>query len=72
MNKRENDKMIKYMPNIGSTLWARKSLEYFDSTEELKAFIADQRTGFFHFIGNDKSFLPEDVELQSDRDLLWG
>lgn len=64
--------MIRYMPNLDSMLWARKSQEYFDSIEDLKAFIADQRTNFCRFVGKDREFCPEDVELQSGRDLLWG
>ena len=64
--------MIKYIPNLDSMLWARKSQEYFDTIDELKAFIADQRTRFCRFIGTERSFLPEDVELQSTRDVLWG
>lgn len=64
--------MIRYMPNLDSPLWARKSLEYFESVDELKAFVADQQTKFCRFIGRDKQFLPEDVDLQSARDLLCG
>lgn len=64
--------MIYYMPKLDSMLWSRKSIEYFDTPDDLKAFVADQRTRFFHFIGSDKSFLPEDVELKSDIDRLWG
>ena len=62
--------MIRYMPNLDSMLWAHKSLEYFDSVEELMAFVADQRTRFCRFIGKDRSFLPEDVQFRSDTDLL--
>ena len=64
--------MIRYMPNLDSTLWMRKSMEYFDSIDELKVFIADQRTRFCRFIGKDISFAPEDVELHSDQDYLFG
>ena len=56
--------MIKYIPNIDSTLWARKSMEYFDTIEDLKSFIADQRTRFYHFIGQPERFYkPHEVEL---------
>ena len=53
-------------------LWARKSQEYFDTIDDLKAFIADQRTMFCRFIGKDRSFCPEDVLLHSSRDYLFG
>jgi len=64
--------MIKYMPNLESMLWARKSQEYFDTIEDLKAFIADQRTVFCRAIGKDRAFSPEEVEFHSERDLFWG
>lgn len=64
--------MIRYMPRLDSMLWSKKSIEYFDTPDDLKAFVADQRTRFCRFIGKEKSFVPEDVELQSDRDRLWG
>lgn len=64
--------MIKYMPNLDSMLWARKSQEYFDSIEDLRAFIADQRTSFYRFVGKDIAFRPEDVLLHSSRDYLFG
>ena len=56
--------MIRYIPNLASPLWSRKSIEYFDSIDDLKAFIFDQRTLFCHFIGRtDRSFHPHDVQL---------
>lgn len=56
--------MIRYMPNVDSMLWARKSTEYFDTIEDLKSFIADQRTRFYHFIGQPERFYkPHEVEL---------
>ena len=56
--------MIKYLPNMDSLLWSFKSIEYFDSYDDLKSFIADQRTRFLRFIGKiDKSFQPADVTL---------
>ena len=64
--------MIRYMPNLDSMLWAKKSQEYFDTIEDLKAFIADQRTRFCRFIGKDRTFVPEDVELRSAIDQLFG
>lgn len=64
--------MIKYRPNLDSLLWSRKSQEYFDTIDELKTFVSDQRTRFCRFIGKDKSFVPENVELRGGRDVLFG
>ena len=56
--------MIRYIPNLASPLWSRKSIEYFDSIDDLKAFISEQRTLFCHFIGRtDRFFHPHDVQL---------
>ena len=56
--------MIRYIPNLASPLWSRKSIEYFDSIDDLKAFISDQRTRFCHFIGRADSFFhSHDVHL---------
>ena len=56
--------MIKYIPNLDTLLWSFKSIEYFDTLEDLKFFIADQRTRFCRFIGRlDKSFRSADVTL---------
>ena len=67
--------MIRYMPKLVSPLWSRKCLEYFDTLEDLKVFIAEQRTRFCHAIGKtEKSFLPSDVEFTDycDTDLIMG
>ena len=56
--------MIKYLPNMDSLLWSFKSIEYFDSHDDLKSFVADQRTRFLRFIGKmDSFFLPSDVSF---------
>ena len=56
--------MIRYIPNLASPLWSRKSIEYFDSIDDLKSFISDQRTRFCHFIGRtDRCFHPHDVHF---------
>jgi hypothetical protein len=60
------------MPKLDSMLWSKKSMEYFDTPDDLKAFVADQRTKLCRFIGKEKSFVPEDVELKSDIDWFWG
>ena len=64
--------MIKYRPNLDSLLWSWKCQEYFDSIDDLKTAIADQRTKICRFIGKDKVFGPEDVRLHGSRDLLFG
>ena len=56
--------MIRYIPNLDSIIWSRKSIEYFDSIDDLKAFISEQRTLFCHFVGRtDRFFHPHDVQL---------
>ena len=56
--------MIKFIPKLDTLLWSFKSIEYFDSHEDLKSFIAHQRTLFCRFIGKvDKCFHPSDVVL---------
>ena len=56
--------MIRYMPNLDSLLWSLKSIEYFESIDDLKAFISDQRTRFCHAIGlTDRIFHSHDVHL---------
>ena len=64
--------MIRYRPNLDSMLWARKSQEYFDTIDDLKVAIADQRTMFCRFIGKGRAFVPEDVLLHGSRDHLFG
>ena len=62
------------MPKLDSALWERKSTEIFSGMEELKVYIADQRTRISHFIGIDRSYLPQDVEFSDPvkRDILTG
>ena len=56
--------MIKYIPNLDTLLWSFKSIEYFDTHEDLRSFIANQRTLFCRFVGKiDKCFRPSDVTL---------
>jgi hypothetical protein len=65
--------MIRYMPNISSTLWAHKSIEYFDTIEDLKSFIADQRNLFCRAIGKGRSYSASQVELIGhDKDMILG
>ena len=63
--------MIKFRPNFDSLLWSLKCQEYFDTIDELKAAIADQRTKFCRFIGKDKTYGPEDVRLHGAMDHLF-
>ena len=67
--------MIRYIPNLDSPFWSRKSIENFDSIDDLKEFISDQRTRFCHFIGQtDRFFHPHDVQLTDaapDPSMRW-
>ena len=57
--------MIRYIPKMDSALWSRKCQETFASIDDMKHFIADQRTRFCHFIGKpDSSYDQHDVELR--------
>ena len=57
--------MIRYMPKMDSALWTRKCQETFANIEDMKGFIADQRTRFCQFIGKpDCSYNDQDVELK--------
>lgn len=55
--------MIHFIPNLDSLLWSRKSIQLFDSDEDLRLFVSDQRTRFCHFVGRPDSFCPHDVRL---------
>ena len=66
--------MIQYIPEMDSLLWARKCQQAFDSVDDLRHFIADQRTRFSNFIGKDRLYHSHDVILErlAERDLLTG
>ena len=64
--------MIRYMPNLESALWSRKSLLYFDTLEEMTAFVVDQRNKFCRYIGKQIHFIHDDVELQPAKDHFYG
>lgn len=56
--------MIQYRPNLDSILWSFKCIEYFDSFDDMKDFVSDQRTRFCHAIGRtDRFFHACDVHL---------
>jgi len=61
--------MIRYMPALDSMLWSLKSIEYFETVEDLKTFIAEQRTRIQRFIGKPESFRPDDVLIRCSHDL---
>lgn len=64
--------MIRYTPNMGSTLWSNKCQSTFDDVEEMKQFIADRLTAFRRFAGKDVNYAPSDIILLGDRILLDG
>jgi len=66
--------MIRYLPKLDSILWALKSQEAFDTLDDLRRRIADQRTAFYRAIGRETSYQPGEVELcrLSDRDPFLG
>ena len=61
--------MIIYMPALDSILWSLKSIEYFETVEDLKTFIAEQRTRIQRFIGKQEAFRPDDVLIHRSHDL---
>ena len=56
--------MIRFIPNV-EPLWARKSQRLFESHDDMKAFVADKVTRIAHYIGSDRDFLPDDVEIRT-------
>lgn len=64
--------MIRYMPNLESYLWSKKSLEYFDTIDDLKEFVVDHRNKVCRYVGRKVLYRTSDVKLISDRDVLMG
>ena len=64
--------MVRYIPNMGSTLWSNKCQSTFADVEDMKQFIADRLTVFRRFAGKDVYYAPSDVILLGDRILLDG
>lgn len=67
--------MIKFMPHMGgSLLWSRKCQRTFETEKHLRDFVARKCTLFSHFVGNNNTYTPEDIELRIERefDLLTG
>lgn len=61
--------MVTYMPALDSILWSLKSIEYFETVEDLKTFIAEQRTRLHSFLGRSEAFRPDDVLLHRSHEL---
>jgi len=57
--------MIKYLPNLDSGLWSRKCIRTFDTIEDLKHYIARKITRNCRYIGEDKMYHADDVELET-------
>ena len=64
--------MIRYSAKLDSELWMRKCQEIFDTIDDMKRFVADERTRFYHFIGDQASFTQDDVKLKTDCDFHPG
>ena len=62
------------MPKMDSQLWSFKCIMNFDSLEDLKIAIANDRTGLLRFVGRSyKSYKPSDVYLfDEEKDILLG
>ena len=61
--------MIRFMPKLDSTLWSRKTLQYFDSKEDLVLHIADKMTRASRFVGRPEKFYnPCDVNIEKIAD----
>jgi hypothetical protein len=64
--------MIRYSAKLDSELWMRKCQEIFDTIDDMKEFVADERTRLCHFIGDHGSFTKDDVRLERDCDYNYG
>lgn len=65
--------MIKYLPNLDSGLWSRKCIRTFETVDDLKNYIARKITRICQYIGEDKLYHANDVELLSaGKDLIMG
>ena len=64
--------MIRYMQKLDSELWMRKCQEIFDTIDEMKHFVADERTRLCRFVGEPESFTEDDVMLERFCDLYHG
>ena len=57
--------MINYIPAMDSLLWSRKCQRTFQTLDDLKRHIADQRTAISRYIGKPAEFHPDDVEIHT-------
>ena len=65
--------MLRYRKIHDSILWEMKTQWLFETVEELKAFVADQKTRDARFIGEmSKKFSIHDVELRNSVDRIGG
>ena len=65
--------MIRYIPNLESGLWSRKCIRTFETVDDLKNYIAKKITRICRYIGEDKLYHANDVELLSaGKDLIMG
>lgn len=53
--------MIRYAAKLESDLWMRKCTVPFDTIDDMKQFVADEKTRFWH-----QPFSEEDVKLEQD------
>ena len=53
--------MIRYVAKLESDLWMRKCQELFDTIDDMKRFVADEKTRFWHC-----QVLEDDVKLEED------
>lgn len=67
-------KKINYRPLRVSLSWEMKESIVFESIEEMKMHIADEKNRFNRFIGKNRSYNADDVDLvkkQDDRQIGW-
>lgn len=56
--------MIRYSAKLGSELWMRKCQEVFNTVDEMKQFVAEERTRLCHFVGDPGAYTQDDVRLE--------
>ena len=64
--------MIRYAAKLESDLWMRKCQELFDTIDDMKRFVADERTRHNHYVGDPDSFTKDDVKLECDCEHNYG
>lgn len=61
--------MVRFIPHMDSSLWARKSIREFETIDDLRLYIADHVSRISHFIGTNQYYRPKDVILLFLRDI---